>query len=300
MARGYRVKAVVRDDVRRFEPTLGALKVVPLGMIHAGMDWSGALEGVDSVIHCAARAHVVRETTKHPLDQFRKVNVLGSVRLAKQCVSAGVRRFVFLSSIGVLGSNTNCRGPFTISDKPAPVEDYALSKLEAEQGLYEIARASSMEVVIVRPPIVYGPGVKGNFARLLRLLDTGLPLPFGAIENRRSLVGIENLVDLLVCCVNHPRAADEALLVSDGEDLTTSDLLRRIARIMGRSPRLLPVPVSILRLAGALAKRQGEVDRLVGSLQVDIGRTRDLLGWEPPLSVDEGLRHMIQAREKEG
>lgn len=294
VARGYTVSAVVRSGLWHPQSPAGTLRMFAVGGMNASTEWAETLEGVDSVIHCAARAHVIKETARNPLEEFRMVNVGGTIRLAEQCVSAGVRRFIFLSSIGVLGTNTNSRGPFSASDIPAPAEDYALSKLEAEEGLRELARTSSMEVVIVRPPLVYGRGVKGNFARLLQLLERGIPLPLSAVENRRSLVGIDNLVDLLLRCVEHPRAAGEVFLVSDGEDLSVSSLLQRMARMMGRSPRLFPVPVSLLRLAGAVTGRQVEVDRLVGSLQVDITRTRELLDWNPPLTVDEGLRRMFQ------
>lgn len=291
---GYQVNAVVRDQSAGLADRSGQVRVLALGDLRAQTDWAAALEGVSCTVHCAARTPVIRETAPGALEGYRAVNVEVTRRLAEQCVSAGVRRFVFVSSAGVFGTSTDGRAPFGPSDIPVPTEDYAVSKLEAEQALLEATATNEMEMVIVRPPLVYGSGVKGNFARLLRLLERGIPLPLGAVDNRRSLVGIDNLVDLLLRCVDHPRAAGEVLLVSDGEDLSISDLLRRMARIIGKSLRLFPVPVSLLRLAGAVTGRRVEVDRLVGSLQVDIARTRELLDWNPPLTVDEGLRRMIE------
>jgi nucleoside-diphosphate-sugar epimerase len=245
------------------------------------------LSDVDAVVHLAARAHVIDEKEKDPLEEFRKVNVAGALNLARRTAEAGVKRFIFISSIGVNG-NQNIR-PFTVDDSPNPVESYAISKLEAEQGLREIANETGMELVIIRPPLVYGPNAPGNFDRLIRLIHKGLPLPLGLVRNKRSLVTLDNLVDLIITCIDHPAAAGQTFLVSDGEDLSTPDLIRKLAYAMGRPARLLPVPSGLLRLGGKLTGKTAEVDRLIGSLQVDISHTCDTLGWRPPVSVDDAL-----------
>ncbi len=247
------------------------------------------------LIHCAARAHIMRDEALDPRAEYRRVNVHGTLKLAHQAAAAGVRRFIFMSSIGVNGTFTHGSHRFAGDDVPAPTEDYAISKWEAEQGLWEIASQTRMEVVVVRSPLVYGPGVKGNFARLLDLVNSGVPLPLASVNNRRSFIGLDNLVDLLIRCMDHPRAAGQTLLVSDGQDLSTPELLLMIANALGRTARLLPVPVSLLRLAGRALGRLNEVDRLVGSLEVDSGTTRELLGWTPPVSVEEGVGRMVQA-----
>lgn len=201
---------------------------------------------------------------------------------------------MYLSSIKVNGERTALGVPFSFSDTPAPEDAYGTSKWEAEQALWDISARTGLEVVVVRPPLVYGPGVKGNLARLLKLVRSGLPLPLGAVQNKRSLIGLNNLVDLLIRCVDHPAAAGRTFLVADGEDLSTPDLLRHMAAAMGRSARLVPVPVPLLRLAGSALGKRAEIDRLVGSLQIDSSHTRRVLGWTPPVSVEEGIRRMVQ------
>lgn len=252
-----------------------------VGDIHAGTDWSPGLSDADCVIHCAARAHIMRETASNALEAYRAVNVAGTHHLAEQAAALGVKRLVCLSSVGAR---------FAHNDKPMPEDAYGISKWEAEQALREVSARTGLEIVIVRPPLVYGPGVKGNFRRLLRLAASGAPLPLGAVRNQRSLAGLDNLVDLLIRCVDHPAAAGQTFLVSDDHDLSTPALIRRLTRALGKSPRLLPVPPSVLRLAGRITGRAAEVERLIGSLQVDITHTREVLGWVPPVSVDEGLR----------
>lgn len=292
MLRGFTVRGVVRSFYSA-RPVSG-IEPIAVGNLDAHTDWSLALAGVDCVIHCAARAHLMHETKEDALTAYRLVNVEGSRRLAEQASAAGVRRLVFLSSIGVLGSHTNGRGPFIASDMPNPTEDYAISKWEAEQVLRVVGVRTGLEVVVVRSPLVYGPGAKGNLARLIKLVRSGVPLPFGAVHNKRSLIGVDNLVDLLTQCVDHPAAANQTLLVSDGEDVSTIDLLDHMAAGLGVSSRLLPVPLPLLRLAGrALGKKQ-EIDRLVGSLQIDSQQTRELLGWASLVSVREGCRRMMQ------
>jgi len=269
-----------------FEPFL-------IGDLAGQFDLSSALSGVSCVIHCAARAYVMHETESDALAAYRSVNVNGSRCLAEQAAAAGVRRMVYLSSIKVNGEQTPLGAPFLFSDAPAPEDPYGLSKWEAEQALWEVAAKTGLEVVVVRPPLVYGSGVKGNFLRLLRWVARGVPLPLGAVQNQRSLVGLDNLVDLLIRCVDHPAAAGQTFLVSDGQDLSTPELIRLLARAMDKSPRLIPVPVPLLRLAGRMTGKGGEVDRLVGSLQIDSSFTCETLGWTPPVSVEAGMQAMV-------
>ncbi|MNI54195.1 GDP-6-deoxy-D-mannose reductase [compost metagenome] len=231
----------------------------------------------------------MNDTESDPLEAFRKVNVEGTLSLARQAAALGVRRFVFISSIKVNGEGTPINQPYFADATPAPGDPYGISKMEAEQGLREIATASGMEVVIIRPVLVYGPGVRANFLNMMRWLDKGIPLPFGAIHNRRSLVALENLSDLIVTCIRHPAAANQTFLVSDGEDLSTTQLLTRMAQALGKPARLLPVPSVLLERGAQLLGKQALSQRLCGSLQVDISKTRELLGWTPPVSVDEAL-----------
>jgi nucleoside-diphosphate-sugar epimerase len=253
-------------------------------------DWIEVLSGVSSVIHCAARVHVMNEDAVDPLFEFRRVNVDGTLRLARQAAESGVRRFVFVSSIKVNGEHSLPGQPFTVDQIPAPGDPYGVSKSEAEEGLRTLSGETGMEVVIIRPVLVYGPGVKANFLSMMRWLNKGVPLPFGAIYNKRSLVALDNLVDLIVTCIDHPAAANQTFLVSDGEDLSTSELLGKMATALGKPARLLPVPSWLLELGARLLGRQALAQRLCGSLQVDISKTRELLGWIPPVSVEEALR----------
>jgi len=290
--RGIAVRAAVRrlDLVAR---DTSDIEFVPVGNIGVATDWSSVEANVDYVIHCAARAHVMHETESDALAAYRAVNVAGTRRLAEQAAAAGVRRLVYLSSIKVNGEQTALGAPFLFSDAPAPEDPYGLSKCEAEQALWEVAAKTGLEVVVVRPPLVYGPGVKGNFLRLLRWVARGLPLPLGAVQNQRSLVGLDNLVDLLIRCVDHPAAAGQTFLVSDGQDLSTPELIRLLARAMNKSSRLIPVPVPLLRLAGRMTGKDGEVDRLVGSLQIDSSFASETLGWSPLVSVEAGMQAMV-------
>lgn len=261
------------------------------GELSCDEDWSPSLAGVGAVIHCAARVHVMSEQSADPLAEFRRVNVDGTMHLAKQCALAGVRRFIFVSSIKVNGEQTRPGSPFVADQTPNPEDPYGISKKEAEDSLRALAQETGMEVVIIRPPLVYGPGVKANFLTMMRWLKRGVPLPLGAVMcNARSLVALDNLVDLIVTCIDHPAAANQTFLVSDGESLSTTALLRRMGEALGRPARLIPVPVPLLQMGAALLGRRDIAQRLCGSLEVDIGKTRELLGWTPPISVDEGLR----------
>lgn len=263
--------------------------VVVVGNIDGTTDYSAALNGVDVVVHAAARAHIMRDEVADPLAEYRKVNVEGALNLAKQAVAAGVKRFVYISSIKVNGESTTGLSAFTEADSAKPEDPYGVSKYEAEQGLRLLAVETGLDVVIIRPPLVYGPSVKANFLSLVKLSATGVPLPFGSVNNHRSMVYVGNLVNLIVCCINHPAAANQTFLVSDGEDVSLRKLVTYIRLCLGRSPRLLPVPVGLFKLAGALTGKRGIVDRLVGDLQVDSSKVRTLLGWVPPYTVEQGI-----------
>ena len=266
--------------------------------LDSAADWSEALQDQELVIHAAARAHVMQEQTDDPLTEYRKVNVEGTLNLARQAAEAGVRRFIFLSSIKVNGESTPPNQPYLADSEPAPEDAYGISKHEAERGLQDIGRETGMELVVIRPPLVYGPGVKGNFASMIKLVERGVPLPFGSVHNRRSLVALDNLVDLVITCTGHPAAANETFLVSDGRDLSTTELLRGVGDAMGKSTRLFPVPPGLLMFAATVLGRKAMAQRLLGSLQVDILKAQELLGWRPPVSVEEGLRRCFVS-EKE-
>ena len=273
--------------VRRKKNELPGRQVVVAGL-DCQTDWISALIGQDVVIHVAARAHILKDEVVDPLSEYRRVNVEGTLKLARQAAEAGIRRFLFVSSIGVNG-NINTRA-FRESDEPAPAEPYAQSKWEAEQGLWEIAKSTGMEIVIIRPPLVYGRNAPGNFGSLMKWVGRGVPLPLGAIHNKRSLVALDNLVDLIITCIDHPAAANQVFLAGDGQDISTTELLRGVGRAMGKPARLVPVPAGMLMFGAGLLGKKAVAQRLLGSLQVDISKTRNLLGWEPPLSVEEGLR----------
>ena len=271
------------------------LRVEQVGELSASTDWMGCLQGVDVVIHCAARANVMKDGVGDPLAEYRRVNVQGTLGLARQAVQEGVRRFIFISSIKVNGEHTAEAKSFSALDPPAPEDAYGVSKLEAEQGLVALGRQSGMEVVIIRAPLVYGPGVKGNFASMVRWLRKGIPLPLDAVYNRRSLVALDNLVDFIALCADverSPRAANQVFLISDGEDVSTTELLRKVACAYGVSPRLLPVPVWLIRILAYALGNHAVADRLLGSLVLDSSKARELLGWKPVVSMDEQLQIM--------
>ncbi|WP_338039545.1 NAD-dependent epimerase/dehydratase family protein [Marinobacter sediminum] len=261
--------------------------------LNSDVGWDEALIGVDVVIHCAARVHVMAEKAADPLAEFRRVNVEGTLRLARLAHASGVRRFVYLSSVKVHGESTTDRSPFRGAEMLAPSDPYAVSKAEAEQKLSAFCRAKGMELVIVRPPLVYGPGVKGNFLSLMKLASSSLPLPFGAVKNQRSMVYVDNLAHFLVCCATSSLAAGKAFLVSDGEDLSLAGLLAALRRSLGKGPLLVPIPIALFRFAGWLIRKQSVVERLVGSLQVDCGEAVDALNWAPPYSVEQALQKTV-------
>lgn len=288
---GYRVVSAVRSSAVY---AAGNTETVVVGNIDRSTDYSTAIAGVDVVIHIAARAHIMRDEVAEPLEEYRKVNVEGTLNLALQAAEAGVHRFIFISSIKVNGEQTSEGKPFTAENHPAPEDAYGISKMEAEQGLQALSAEAGLELVIIRPPLVYGPGVKGNFASMIRLVQKGIPLPFGAVHNKRSLVGVDNLVDLIVRCIDHPAAANQVFLAGDGEDVSTTELLRRVGLAMGKPTRLVPIPAGILQFGATLVGKKAMAQRLLGSLQVDISKTCEMLDWKPPYTVDEGLRRCFE------
>ncbi|XOB99852.1 UDP-glucose 4-epimerase family protein [Pseudomonadota bacterium DY0742] len=304
-ATGFVGHALMLALAQRFISTVGTVRrsastefdgpnIECIGELNAATDWSSVLVGVKVVIHTAARPHIMNDQVPDPLTEYRRINVNGTLALARQAAEAGVRRFIFISSIKVNGEGAPLGLPYRANDVPDPQDFYGISKLEAEQGLMKVAADIGMEVVIVRPPLVYGPGVKGNFASMAKLMEKGLPLPLGAVYNKRSLVGIDNLVDLIIRCIEHPAAANQVFLAGDGEDLSTTELLRGMANAMGKPARLIPVPAGLLQLAATLLGKKAMAQRLLGSLQVDISKTCEVLDWKPPYTVEEGLRRCFE------
>lgn len=281
------LRAAVRKNVHVFPKKV---QTVVVANISRETNWRYAVCGVDAIVHAAAKVHVMRDSAADSLAEYRRINVDGTQALAQQAVEAGVKRFIFISSIKVNGESTLPGCAFTADDTPAPADPYAMSKFEAEQKLTEIANRTGLEVVIIRPVLVYGPGVKANFHFMMRWINRGYPLPFGAIDNRRSLVARDNLVDLILTCLRHPNAANQIFLVSDGEDISTTMLLRKTAVALGKPGWLIPVPPQVLLGCARIFGKANFVERLVGSLQVDISKTRNLLGWEPKIGLDEALR----------
>ncbi|MCP9469362.1 MAG: SDR family oxidoreductase [Nitrospira sp.] len=291
---GLGVQAAVRD--RSKIPVLSSSEgsTVEWVVLHdqsSDEETRQALKGVQTVFHLAARVHVMKDHAADPLGEFRRVNREWTERLARLAAEQGMRRFVYLSSIKVNGEESET--PLTEQDVPRPQDPYGISKWEAEQALAAVSSETGLETVVIRSPLVYGPGVGGNFLSLLKLIQSGLPLPLGSVRNRRSLIYRENLVDGLMACVREPRAVGQTYLVSDGEDLSTPDLIRRIACVMGRSVQLWPVPMTLLRVGGVLVGQRGAVARLTGSLQIDSSKIRRELGWSPPRSVDQGIKETV-------
>jgi nucleoside-diphosphate-sugar epimerase len=283
--RGFTVRGAVRRDAS----LPAGVERAQVGDLDDATAWEQAVAGVDVVVHAAARVHVMRETASDPLADFRRVNTAGTLHLARKAAEYGVRRLVFVSTIKVNGESTEPGRPFTSEDRPSPADAYAVSKHEAELGLFDISARSALEVVVVRPVLVYGPGVRGNFLSMLRWVSRGTPLPIGAIRNKRSFVAVDNLADLLLQCAVHPGAVGSTFLVSDGDDISTAALAGRIGDALGRPARLISVPVALLRAGGLLSGRSESVRRLCDSLQVDMSRTRRLLGWTPPVSMQAAL-----------
>lgn len=281
----------------------GLTEVSLLGDLGANPDLQDSLSGATVVVHLAARAHVMRESVRDPLQEFRKVNAHGTRSLALAAAAAGVRRLVFVSTVKVLGEST-CGNPFDDATPSNPEDPYAISKWEAEEALRAVERKSGLEVVIVRPPLVYGPGVRGNFLRLINLVDRALPLPWPERANCRSMIGVGNLADFLVRCVDHPKAAGQNFLVKDSEDISTRELMSRLARLLNRPLKLFPVPEPFIRLAARLALKETAVNRLLDSLVIDSSQAQRLLGWAPSMTLDDGLamtaRWYMESRQSAG
>jgi len=306
-ATGFVGGAVMRELLRLEVPMIAgvrhnrilssnAVKQIKIDDISPITDWVLALDDVDVVIHTAARVHVMDDSSADPLTEFRKVNTAGTLNLARQAAESGVKRFVFISSIGVNGNNNIY--PFTESDSPNPQEPYAVSKYEAEESLLALAKTAGMEVVIIRPPLVYGANAPGNFASLMKWMNKGIPLPFGAIHNKRSLVALDNLVSFIIHCADYkktPQAANQIFLISDGEDVSTSQLLRKVAKAFGKKALLLPISVSLMTLAAKMLGKGNVANRLFGSLQVGSSKARELLGWKPVITMDEQLKKTADA-----
>ncbi len=285
--REYCVLGVVRDLSRSLNLPC---KMTEIGDIEPAMDWSATLKGVKVVVHLVARVHKMCQSVPDPLKEFRRINVASTENLARQAVLAGVRRFIYLSSIKVNGEETFPGRPFTEQDLSAPVDPYSISKYEAEDRLRQVAGETAMEVVIIRPSLVYGPGVKANFLSLMRCVNKRIPLPLGAIQNKRSFVALDNLVDLIIICITHPAAGNQTFLASDGEDLSTPELLCRMGMALGTPARLFSIPMGLLQIGALFLGKRAAAQRLCGSLQVDISKARTLLDWTPPVSVDDALR----------
>ncbi len=285
-ADGRHVRGTVRSP-QKAETLPEKVSPVIVKSIGPDTDWAEALTGIDTVVHLAARVHMMKDTDIDPLTAFRKVNLKGTAHLAGMAAQAGVKRFVYISSVKACGDNRYL--PYSEDDKPKPQTPYGISKWEAEQALHEIADKTGIEVVVIRPPLVYGPGIKNNFLRLLKIVERGIPLPLTGVKNRRSLIYLKNLIDAVITCTLHPKASGETYFVSDGVDLSTPELIRKIAAAMEKSARLVYVPPFLLKAAGMLLGKSGQVDRLTGSLTVDSGKIRRELGWQANYTIDQGL-----------
>lgn len=283
---GYKVRGIVRpkkvikqDDI----------EYIAINNIGANTNWSDALLGVDCVLHLAARAHVMNETGSIALDKYRAINVEGTRRLAKQALACKVKRFIYLSSIKVNGETTSGSNYFTSKDIPKPEDPYGISKWEAEQVLWDIAERTNLEVVVVRPTLIYGQNMKGNLLRLFNLVASGLPLPLGSLHNKRSLISLDNLADLLIKCVHHQNAKGQTLLASDNDDISITELLHSISIALGKPSRLIPIPANLLKLCINILGKKEIANRILENLQVDISETKKLLDWQPPISISKGL-----------
>jgi len=283
----------VHAAVRSLGSDTSADRTFAVGPVSAGTDWSAALQHVDVVVHLAARVHVMHESARDSASLYRETNIMGTLKLAQDAARAGVQRFIFVSTAKVNGEASAPEKPFQESDLPAPTNDYSISKYEAEEALKSLAKDQGMEFVIIRPPLVYGPGVKANFAALMRAVQRGVPLPLASVNNLRSLVGLDNLVDFNITCARHPAAANQTFLVSDGADVSTPGLIRAMAHAAGRSARLFPVPTGILVLLSSLIGKRAAMDRLCGNLQLDISKARELLQWSPPCTLQQGLTPVV-------
>jgi len=299
VAEGHTIEVAVRRYSAEVPVEVEQKLVEDLSLLDEQNTITDTLKNVDVVIHTAARVHIMQDNAADPLTEFRKINVNATLALAKQAASAGVKRFIFISSIKVNGESTDNRQAFRETDKPAPEDAYGQSKLEAEQALFELGQATSMDMVIIRPPLIYGPGVKANFASMINIIKKGIPLPFGAISNNRSMLAIDNLVDFVSLCTTHPEAANQVFLLADGEDVSSSMLLRKLAFAYRKPCRLLPVPTSWMQFVAKLLGKQTLTDRLFGDLQIDSSKARTLLGWKPVKTMDQQLKKMAELDKNE-
>jgi len=288
------VTVLVRSYARTLADKVEQIQFEGLGV---NLSYTNVFKGIDVVIHAAARVHVMSDAAGGPLVEFRKINVDGTLNLAKQAAQAGVKRFVFISSIKVNGESTSDKKPFSPDDDYIPDDPYGLSKYEAEQALLKLVKGTGMEVVIIRPPLIYGPGVKANFATMMRWVNKGVPLPLGAVHNKRSLLALDNLVDFILLCSTHPKAANEVFLISDGEDVSTTELLSKVAYALEKQPWLIPIPVGFMTFIARILGKKDVANRLFGSLQVDSSKARNLLGWKPVITMDEQLKKIVEAKQ---
>ena len=288
--KGFLVKAAVRQTA--IAPA-EEMQYIPVGDIGPDTDWTEALHGVHLVVHLAGRAHIRRDSSANSMAEYERINTLGTIRLAQMAAAAHVKRFLFLSSVKVNGEETHDQ-PFAETDRPAPLDFYAVSKWKAEEALLHLHRQGKLSVVIIRPPLVYGPGVRANFLQLIRLVDFGLPLPLGKIKNKRSLVGLRNLIEFIMVCLHDPSAAGEIFLVSDQEDLSTADLVQRIGGFLGRSTYLIPIPYQFMSIIAHIMGKKEAFYKLCHSLQVNVEKSRNVLHWNPPFSVNEELEQTIE------
>lgn len=285
--RGYDVVSAVRKKTQQMNESH-----VAVGELHGNTNFLAALSGVHTVIHLAAKAHIKEDQLANSAAEFAKCNTDATITLAKQAISSGAKRFIFISSIGVNGSDNT--QPFTCDDTSNPTEAYAVSKHHAEIKLQQLAKETGLEVVIIRPPLVYGKGAPGNFGKLVKLAEKNLPLPLGAINNQRSFVAVDNLVDLIVTCIDHPNAVNQTFLVSDDEKISTSNLLRKLTLAAGKKPWLIPVPVSFLKLIASIVGKKATVEKFSSSLTVDIEHTKNTLNWKPPITLEEGIHRCFK------
>ena len=291
ISKKYFTREIVRSNLKKKEENS---EIYNVGKINKYTNWSAALKNIDCVIHCAARVHKINEDNLDSLDQYRKINVEGTRNLAEQSAKAGVKRMIFLSSIKVNGEETKLSSPFRHDDVPKPVSPYAISKYEAEGALEEISKKYGMEIVIIRPPLIYGPNVKGNFLRLINLANRQIPLPISKINNLRSFVSLDNLVDLICCCINHPSAPGKVFLVSDDIDISTPELIKKIGYALGKPQLFIPIPLFILRFLGKIIGKSSEIERLLGDCQVDCKKTHEVLGWKPYMKIDDGILNTVK------
>lgn len=286
-------KLMIRTYGRRVPVSLSVENVCAvshvIGEISRTVDYTPAISDVDVVIHCAAQTHVMDKSVNNAANIYTDINIDGVLNLARHAAAAGVRRFIFVSSIKVNGESTAIGSAFKYTDNAMPEDPYGVSKAEAEDGLWQISKETGMEIVIIRPPLVYGPGVKANFSSMMRLVSKSLPLPLGAIKNKRSMVALDNLVDLIVTCVEHPKAANQIFLVSDDQDMSTTELLQKMAHAFEKKAKLIPIPMSWIKWVATLLGKKVVADKLCGSLQVDITHTKETLGWKPPVTMEQQL-----------